>query len=413
MMDWAEGQSIVGVIYGGIQKAGTALNIPFDDLMEWVDYAQDIENHNKLMNKQCVEVVKEYKEAGFDCMVLKGQGNATMYPHPLLRMPGDIDLLVLGHTDITDSTDRETNTFASQGHTLKERTPHSQRENLTNDTNRKTNTNCTNDTNRLIASREKKEKSDSKLIREVIRYVRTKNPEGKAQYHHIDLGEIDGVEVEVHYKASYVYNPFANRRLQKWFKSYSDTADLIELPKGVGRIPVPTWEFNVVFQLCHIYNHLIHEGIGIRQMVDYYYLLKANKELEEVRGSYRSAQEVKRQYHETLRKLGLMEIAGAVMWVLGYLVYGEQFRDHGCRREEWMICEPDERRGRFLLDEIMEGGNFGMGLKPDAGWLGADTAIGRNILRLKRDARLLRYFPSECLWEPVFRLWHFGWRLAH
>ena len=45
MMDWAEGQSIVGVIYGGIQKAGKALNIPFDDLMEWIDYAQDIENH--------------------------------------------------------------------------------------------------------------------------------------------------------------------------------------------------------------------------------------------------------------------------------------------------------------------------------------------------------------------------------
>ena len=132
MMDWAEEQAIVGVIYGGIQKAGTALNIPFDDFMEWIGYAQDIENQNKLVNKQCVEVVSAFQKDGFETCILKGQGNAMMYPNPQLRMPGDIDVWVLGHTELTDSTDntdREKNTFASQGHTLKERTPHSQREN--------------------------------------------------------------------------------------------------------------------------------------------------------------------------------------------------------------------------------------------------------------------------------------------
>ena len=328
LMAWSEEQSIAGVVYGGIQKAGKALNIPFDDLMEWIGYAQVIENHNELVNRRCVEMVSSFQKDDFKTCILKGQGNAMMYPNPQLRNPGDIDLLVI-----------------------------------------------------------------NKPIREIIKYVRTKNPEGKAQYHHIDLGEIDGVEVEVHYRASYVYNPFANRRLQKWFKSYSDTTDLIELPKGVGKIPVPTWEFNVVFQLCHIYNHLIHEGIGFRQMVDYYYLLKSNVNRTDVT-----------RIPELFEKLGLAEIAGAVMWVLKEVLGLE---------EQYLIAPVDERRGRFLLDEIMEGGNFGMGLKPDAGWLGADTAIGRNVLRLKRDARLLRYFPSECLWEPIFRLWHFGWRVVH
>jgi len=107
---------------------------------------------------------------------------------------------------------------------------------------------------------------------------------------------------------------------------------------------------------------------------------------------------------ETLRYLGLMEIAGAVMWVLKEVLGME---------EPYLIAPVDERRGRFLFSEMLQGGNFGMGLTPNKGWLSKETAIGRNVLRLKRDAQLLRYFPSECLWEPVFRIYHFFWRLAH
>ena len=96
MMEWAEQQTIVGIIYGGIQRAGKALSMPFEALMEWVGYAQQIEMQNRLMNRKCMEVVREYQEAGYDCMVLKGQGNAQMYPNPMMRMPGDIDVWIYG-----------------------------------------------------------------------------------------------------------------------------------------------------------------------------------------------------------------------------------------------------------------------------------------------------------------------------
>lgn len=142
-----------------------------------------------------------------------------------------------------------------------------------------------------------------------------------------------------------------------------------------------------------------------QQVVDYFYLLKSNTNLtnktDKETNTNRSNET---NIAELLEQLGLMEIAGAVMWVLKE-VFGLE--------ERYLIAPVDERRGRFLLDEIMEGGNFGMGVKQNAGWLGADKAIGRNILRLKRDSRLLRYFPSECLWEPIFRIWHFGWRMTH
>ena len=103
---------------------------------------------------------------------------------------------------------------------------------------------------------------------------------------------------------------------------------------------------------------------------------------------------------ETLKYLSLYKFAGAVMWVLKEVLGLE---------DQYLIVPVNERRGRFLYDEMMRGGNFGQ--------YSADSRkpkgrIGQNIDRLKQDLRLVRYFPSECLWEPVFRTWHFFWRLA-
>lgn len=348
MMSWAEQQAIVGIIYMGIKKADKSLGIPFDDLMEWIGYASQIETQNRLLNDRCVKVVKMFEDAGFKCCILKGQGNAMMYPNPLWRTPGDIDVYV----------------------TQKER----------------------------------------KSQKEIVQYVRDKNPGAKAIYHHIDLGIVDGVEVEVHYRPSFLNNLIYNRRLQRWFKMNTDNTNLTDLPNGVGEIPVPSWEFNVVFQLCHIYQHVIKEGIGLRQIIDYYYLLK-NEECrvkDEECSTFRTI---------VLEHLGLAKIAGAVMWVLKEVLGLE---------EKYLIAPVDERRGRFLLSEIMQGGNFGMygtektlfhyalqKEQKEKRVSKAICALRKNIWRLRRDARLVRYFPSECLWEPVFRVYHFGWRLVH
>ena len=103
----------------------------------------------------------------------------------------------------------------------------------------------------------------------------------------------------------------------------------------------------------------------------------------------------------TLRHLSLYKFAGAVMWVLKEVLGLE---------EQYLIATVNERCGRFLYGEMMRYGNFG---QCGAGSGKPQGRMAKNIDRLKQDLRLMSYFPSECLWEPVFRLWHFGWRVVH
>ena len=335
MMAWAEQQAIVGVIYGGIQRAGQELGVPFDALMEWIGYAQQIENQNRILNEKCVEVVNEYQEAGYGCMVLKGQGNAVMYPSPLLRMSGDIDIWSLSPDPPSP-------------------------------------------------------KRVGRLRNDIIQYVKNKHADSETRYYHVEYTDVD-VPVEAHFMPGVMNNPVYNRRLQQWYEEKADSGWLMaELPEGAGRIPVPTWEFNVVFQLAHMMHHFFDEGIGLRQFVDYYYLLRQEQNIKIEKLKSLSC---------TLKYLGLMEFAGAVMFIEKEVLGLD---------EKYLIVEPDEKRGRTLLREIMEGGNFGR-----SGHLDQHSAAKKYFQKTWRNLRLAKEYPAEALCEPLFRTWHFFWRLTH
>ena len=77
--------------------------------------------------------------------------------------------------------------------------------------------------------------------------------------------------------------------------------------------------------------------------------------------------------------------------------------------EPWMICEPNEKEGKKLLAEIMKGGNFGQYDTRDAA-IKKGGMVKHGVWKLKRVMRLVRSYPEEALWEPVFRVWHLGWR---
>ena len=88
---------------------------------------------------------------------------------------------------------------------------------------------------------------------------------------------------------------------------------------------------------------------------------------------------------------------------------GQQLKEK-CICEPWMICEPNEKEGKKLLEEIMEGGNFGQYDTRDAA-LKKGGMVKHGVWKLKRVLRLVRSYPEEALWEPVFRVYHLGWRM--
>ncbi len=204
-------------------------------------------------------------------------------------------------------------------------------------------------------------------------------------YHHIDFHLFDDTEMELHYTPTWMYSPFGNRRLQRFLQQEARWD--VEV-KG-GGFHVPSERLNLVFVLLHIYRHFFTEGVGLRQLLDYVFVLRACHSAEE------------RQYvMAVLKKLGMKRFTGATMWVLG-----KCFKLEG----EYMLCPPDEAEGRFLLIEVMKAGNFGQYDKRiqhqenESEW---HTFMRKS----QRNFHFLTRYPSEVLWGPLWKLWHWGWR---
>lgn len=204
---------------------------------------------------------------------------------------------------------------------------------------------------------------------------------------------MDGVPVELHFTPAVMNCLVYSGRLQKWFRRNADLqcSNVVSLPDGAGEIAVPTTAFNVVYQLTHLYHHFFDEGIGLRQMVDYYYVLVKSEE-----GRVKNLTALQRD----LKHLGLWKFAGAVMYVM-HVVLGLP--------EERMIRPMDVKRGELLLSEIMNGGNFGRHYTKYGEF--TKQSMGKKyFLKIWRNMHFVRYYPAEALSEPIFRTWHFFWR---
>ena len=345
----ARKQCLVGVLFDGIKRLPADVGMDKGLLFQWMAQNQTLRKANARLDKAAVEVAEWFGRKGFRTCVLKGQGNALLYPPGMERTPGDIDLWV-------DGGDRK-----------------------------------------------------------VVSFVRSLSPDEKVCYHHIGFPEYNGVEVEVHFRPSFLFCFRHNRRLQGYYERVMDEQFAHRVKLGEqGDVAVPKAEFNLIFQLTHIFTHLMNEGIGLRQLLDYFFLLK-NTDLggntdgdgfllntdftdntDRIGGNADGVD--RRLLQDELRRLGLWEFAGAVMYIMKEVFGLEDNR---------LIVPPDVKRGRLVLKEVLEAGNFGQYDKRN--WFG-HSALGHNLQRLYRDMRLVRYFPEEALSEPFFRIWHFFWR---
>ena len=451
-MDWQElysfasKQALLGLCFEGIERLGKEypeelrLNpIGRELLMTWMDKAQQIRRQNMKVNAVAGKLFSMLREDGLRCCILKGQGNALMYPNPYSRTPGDIDVWI-------------------------------------------------------DASRER-----------IMEYAQKKFELGDdIRLQHLETS-LDGVPVELHFFPCSMNNPIYHARLQKWFRRNADLqcSHIVGLPDGTGDIAIPTTAFNVVYQLTHLYHHFFDEGIGMRQIIDYYHVVcdfyKVYQNSSKITPSLFTLKEGSTSHPDPLsmvftppsvppfpgdrnlrgeggnrptrcseplrskdggpskvspdcagwdrrgvsgdtssvscssasgssitsvssasttdpsastaldvvqrelKYLGLWKFAGAVMYVLKEVLG---------LSEDTMIVPMDEKRGRLLLAEILNGGNFGRHFSKYGGF--THQSMGKKyFLKIWRNMHFVRYYPAEALCEPLFRTWHFFWRLKY
>lgn len=245
----------------------------------------------------------------------------------------------------------------------------------------------------------------------VMQYINKVCPNQVMRYHHVDFPVMKSA-IEVHFTPSYMFFPVHNRRMQKRFKKVMDLqcSNIVTLPDGYGEITVPTTSFNVIYILSHLYRHVFTEGIGLRQLLDYYFVLvKWHTDLTNLTESNKSLPQMMQistdldALRHELKYLGLWKFAGAVMYVL-HETLGLP--------EEKMIAPIDVNEGRFLLAEIMQGGNFGhydtrLGSKENEG------KFHRYLRMSLRNLRFVKHYPTEALSEPLFRTWFALWKKIH
>ena len=406
LYSFASKQALLGLCFDGIERLGKEYPeemkqnpIRRELLMNWMGKAQQIRRQNRKVNLVASKLFSMLREDGMRCCVLKGQGNALMYPNPYSRTPGDIDVWI-------------------------------------------------------DASRER-----------IMEYAQKKFELGDdIRLQHLETS-LDGVPVELHFFPCSMNNPIYHARLQKWFRRNADLqcSHIVGLPDGAGDIAIPTTAFNVIYQLTHLYHHFFDEGIGMRQIIDYFLVVNdfsknvflnndlSNPSVSLSKGSstafpkplspqgtgdvtaLRCSEPLRSKdggaskpspncagwdrlggngdttstaldvVQRELKYLGLWKFAGAVMYVL-HETLGLS--------EEKMIAPMDEKRGKLLLAEILNGGNFGRHFTK-YGHFTQQGMAKKYFLKIWRNMHFVRYFPAEALSEPIFRTLHFFWRLKH
>ncbi|MCR5454527.1 MAG: nucleotidyltransferase family protein [Bacteroidales bacterium] len=313
----SERQALLGVIFDGIKKLPADQAPPFALLMQWTATAEKIRGMNQKFYAECQRLTKLFKDNGRKTAILKGQANSMLYPNTLSRNPGDIDIYVEGGKESVI---------------------------------------------KLLDSLGMLSKDDMEMI----------------SYHHLHLEQKQNdIEVEVHFRpSSGVFNPFCNKRLQKYLMEEVAKSQLTEYG-----FYVPSMKFALAMQLAHIQRHCLTEGIGLRQITDYYILL--NKCISDDRATT----------YQMLGKLGMERFAAALMYVLKEIYHLD---------ESLMLCTPDVKRGKLLLDEIVGGGNFG--------WYRENRPTGnftRPMERRIHQMKLSTLFPREMHWYYLYSVGNF------
>lgn len=374
---------------GPINPKLSTINLPEMLYLKWLGLTAKVQQRNRMMNEECVAVTKQLVHDGLACCVLKGQGNLVNYPEELreARNPGDIDVwcwpqdpcgMEIAVSDL-DGKGAHYETYSGARGVIE-----------------------------YALMQARVHSTGSGQV--------AGNPVPEVRCNHVELPNICRANVEIHHRPAFLCSPVRNHRFKRWVQEYQLVSN------SFNGFPIPTNSFNAVYQPVHIYNHLFDEGVGLRQLLDYYFVLRA---LHVEQGEFADCTQSMAQWAEgmgiavksnaelmhTISRLGMKKFASAVMWVL---------QEVFAMPDEYLICPANEEEGRFLLNEIMLAGNFGKYDRrikreplsiPLLRGKKVPGQLWHGIEKTKHNMRLLTHYPEEVICEPFFRVYHYIWRL--
>lgn len=356
LYDMANKQSLFGICFAGVQKLSTndkplTINLPKALYFTWMGIAAKIQQRNELMNDYTRKALEYFRENGFCCQVLKGQGVAKFY-----RV--NVNVNEDDNCRPDDSLNHKSSTINLQS--LRQ----------------------SGDVDVWLNCKRK----------ELYDFARKKY--GKLEglnYYHIHCPIINDTEVEAHIWPSYMTNPFKNRKLHQFSIAHQPTEGCKDTPDKV---------FDGVFILLHCYRHFVGRGVGIRQVMDYYFVLKNLLHESDV-------SEIK-EIGAWIKRLGMKRFASAVLWVMRN-VFGMTESDMSTLSTYFGIVS-NEKEGQFLLDEMMNTGNMG---HADTRFnRDNSTAFKRFIGNQRKNLHILTHYPGEVCWSPFFNIVRYFWQLT-
>lgn len=351
MYKMAKKHALIGICFVALQRLGadtygsfTHIGISEPLYLKWLGMTAKIQRRNEIVDGHCVELQQMIADKGLRCCIFKGQTNTVLYPY-LSDLNTNLGVLrQSGDIDIWMEGGRK----------------------------------------RVIESVRKI--AETEEIRET----------------HVHLKVFKDTVVEVHYHPGLIRHFVKNARLERYFSESTDScfSNRIFLNNS-KQICAPTLEFNLVHQLTHIFHHLFTEGVGLRQVMDYYFVLLNSKGKKEVLVS---------RVQEMIKVLELERFASALIWVMGFAFYGKG-NELSSLSFELLGVEPNEKDGRFLLDEIMQSGNFG---HDDDRYNFKDMNAMQSFCRItKKNISYLRFAPFDWFWGPLWRIYHFAVRKVY
>ena len=423
--------ALLGVGFTAVERVHTkGIVCPAELRIKWYALAVHIERRNGLLNGLCKKVTEQYEHDGFLTCILKGQGNLLKYPKRLgvRRQSGDIDVWTAPlppSGGCCNSTDKDAG-IAIAVQTGK---------------------------NKVEYVEYHGHKAIREYVRMQYR-LQGLNTKPKACYHHIDAPDMDGVKVEVHYRPTFCRSFVRNRRMQKWFDTLASECMSNRISEGFS-VPTASFNvvyqmahlFEHYFEggigLRHIMDYYFALKAWQKDIMEWNSQQSQGMWSEGLGTPVMSKEEVM----AVIRSFGMGKFAGAVMWVLNEVFGGANENDNengprstrretdggpladgvqehessefkqnlnGCPQADgggeqqlseigpqlkekivfapWMICEPNEKEGKKLLDEIMKGGNFGQYDTRDAA-LKKGAMIKHGLWKLKQVMRLVSSYP--------------------